>query len=160
SSSLRPLLLSSIQTGVGRKWRNCSMIPGNSESDPAISSKPLPSADERLQEQPSPDSFSGGGFYAGRSFQSVTKPSSGAWKWLLGRAGVLVVGGGLLVLVLAGHWVSFAEPEPPPVKAAQAPVEPPAKKTPVGKNVYLVIPKDGGPRRVVVSAVVVLREGQ
>jgi hypothetical protein len=50
--------------------------------------------------------------------------------------------------------------------ADPAPVKPAAgndalsKKTTVGKNVYLVVPKDGSARRVVVNATVVLREGQ
>ncbi len=51
------------------------------------------------------------------------------------------------------------EADPPPVKPAAGP-DATAKKTPIGRNVFLVVPKDGGPRRVAVTAEVVLREGQ
>lgn len=50
------------------------------------------------------------------------------------------------------------EAEPPPVKPAGPDTT--SKKTPMGRNVFLVVPKDGGPRRVVVNASVCLREGQ
>jgi hypothetical protein len=60
-------------------------------------------------------------------------------------------------VVLAGLGLG-CDSEPPPVKPGTAEV--PSKKTPMGRNVYLVVPKDGSPRRVVVNAVVVLREGQ
>jgi hypothetical protein len=81
------------------------------------------------------------------------KPTSPISSQIYGWSRILLGIAFLAVLAIG------CEAEPPPVKPASGP-DTTSKKTPMGRNVFLVVPKDGGQRRVVVNAYVVDREGQ